>query len=439
MPFTMRLSDKAQAAPYQCLVEDSSPPDMQMVRELAKILMDQYTSKNLGVAKWRKHPRFVIDWTDHHVKPSVQRQSIPLTFNEFVEHLIKFRAVRGTDLGVTSPERAQANWMDADVTWWGHYSPESDKQIAETLTVNAELKFGATFPVTPGIDREGFMTSSPQLHLQLGLLQARARILKEAPAFVPQVINRERGEHAQFIFGGTPPLAALTEYLNLFVSIVDITLMQAYYGGCYASGQTGLTFKPHLMGPATGRRVADKLKWVRLLSGKDLDARDEVKVFGQIKAVRNHIVHFDPPCFAATIEDVAGWLSALPDLGWLLIKIRQSLGVPITGPIVQMVLSPRIVPVARDPELIRHPQKETSGYRSSTWKGEHPHRGRDPLQVPDGLVEDLEKTRRRMIGVLGRECTMNDVINLLLKQRMTQLGGMDNASFGKQFAVATKK
>lgn len=85
-------------------------------------------------------------------------------------------------------------------------------------------------------------------------------------------MNRERGEQVQFILGGTPPLAALIEFVSLYVSIVDITLMQAYYAGFYAPEKTGLVFNKDVMGPATGRRVSDKIRWVRALSCKDLNA-----------------------------------------------------------------------------------------------------------------------------------------------------------------------
>lgn len=431
----MSISDEGYTAPFQCLVEDSQPPDLLRTRELTKIVVEQYANTEQGLKKWRQTKPFVIDWTER----GTARRSVALRFDALVEHLRTHRKLQCEQLGLCAPERARDNWMDADVTTWGHYAPTSNNGTPNTLTLQLRLALGPTFPVSPAIDREGFATTSPQLHLQRGLLQARARVIQEAPLFVPQKFDRNKGEHAQFIMGGNPPLAALMEFFNLWVSIVDITLMQAYYAGYYAPKETGLTFRDKFMGPATGRRVSDKIKWVRALSGSDLNAPDELKVFNELKDVRNHLAHFDPPCFAVTVEDVARWLSRVPDLAWLLIKIRRCLKVPISAYIIQMALCPSVVAVPRDAKHVRHPQRDEVGYRSSAWRGQHPHRGRDQLQIPDTAIEALTRLQERLQKLHRREVLLSEVVSGVLLQRLSQLEGMNNEGLLNQLENFLKR
>lgn len=435
--YNFSLSADAHVAPYQCLVEDERVADIHATRELAKILLDQYGNQSLSLKKWRKVSPFRINWTDTTSKPPKARQSSLLRFDWFVDHIAKRRGLDHEALGLCSPEQSRWNWMDAHLTWWGHYAPCN--QEPTSLPVQLQLALGPEFPVIPAIDREGFAISSPQLHLQQGLLRARLRVIQESSALVPQKIDRERGQQAQFIMGGTPPLAALMEFVSLYVSIVDITLMQAYYAGFYAPERTGLSFNKEIMGPATGRRISDKLKWVRALSGKDLHASVELDAFTQMKSVRNHLTHFDPPCFAASIDDVAGWLSKTSDVAWLLIKIRMCLGVPISGPLVQMAMAPPVVAVARDPAHQRHVQSADTGYLSSTWRGEHPHRGRDPLRVPERLVAELGRIRERTSNSLGQSFTIGDIVEAVLAQRVSELSSLDNSQFTSQLEAAMRQ
>lgn len=428
--YNMSFSEEGHSAPFQCLIEDRRVPDLERTRELAKVVIEQYANMEQGLKKWRKTPEFVINWVDTKLGPQRSRS---LRFDWIVTHLIEHRKLQFHQLGLCAPERARDNWMDADVTTWGHYAPTSNNGVPNTFTMKLGLALGPRFPVTPGLDREGFATTSPQIHLQRGLLLARARILKEAPLFVPQKFDPKKGEHAQFRMGGDPPLVALMEFFNLWVSLVDITLMQAYYAGFYAHDATGLTFKDEIMGPATGRRVSDKLRWVRALSGKDLNANDEIRVFNKLKEIRNHLAHFDPPCLSVTIDDVAGWLSNVPDLAWLLIKIRKCLSLPISQYIIQMALCPPIVAVPRDPKHLRHPQRSDVGYRSSTWQGEHPHRGRDPLQVSESLVPGLVGVRNRLQTLAKRELSLGEVVRIVLSHRLGQLENMDDDAIMKQF------
>jgi hypothetical protein len=429
--YNMTTSSQGRTAPYQCLIEDPRPPNIEKTRELVKILLNQYTNTTLPIKKWRRLPAFVVNWLENGKAP---RQSVQLRFDWLVDHLIKNRKLQHQQLGLGPPEKVRANWMDSDVTFWGHYAPTSNDGTPNTLTIVLPTRFGPEFPVSLVLEREGFATTSPQLHLQRGLLLARARILQEAPLLVPQKYDPSKGEHAQMRMGGNPPLAALMEFFNLWVTVVDITLTQAYYAGFYLpSEETGLNFRPTLMGPVTGRRVSDKLKWVHALSGKHLDANAELKTFIELKGVRNHLAHFDPPCFSVTIDDIAGWLSKVPDLAWLLIKIRSCLNLPISGHIIQMAMAPPVIAVPRDPNHERHPQREDVGYASSTWRNGNPHRGRDPLQISESLIGQLERLKARIESLDSREVSLADVLRLLMARGFASVGAEADQELLAQF------
>jgi hypothetical protein len=428
--FNMSLSSDAHAQPYPCLAEASTPPDTAATRELAKTLLDQYANQKLSLKRWRKAPHFRISWTDTESKPPVQRQSVLLRLDWLVDHLVKHRRLDHSLLNLCPPEKSQRNWMDADLTLFGHYAPCN--QAPESLKIRLPLSLGNVFPVVPAIDREGFATSSPQLHLQRGLLAARNRVIRESPALVPQVIDRDLGQHAQLMIGRTPPIAALMEFATLFVTIVDITLMQAYYAARYAPNETGLTFDKNKIGAATGRTMDDKLRWVMLLSGNALHAQEELAVFRQMKALRNHLTHFDPPCLAVSIDDVAGWLSNVPALAWLLIKIRLCLGVPVSSPLVEMAMLPPVLAVPRDSHHPRHPLSNDAGYASSTWGREHPHRGHSAIRVSERLAARFEPISNRATRVLGREVAVGEIVGALLASHADELDALSDADLEKR-------
>ncbi|MDR3046366.1 MAG: hypothetical protein LBU51_01975 [Bacteroidales bacterium] len=92
------------------------------------------------------------------------------------------------------------------------------------------------------------------------------------------------------------------------------------------------------------------MNWIIKITGRRLsNAAHEIEIFNKIKAVRNHLTHFDPPVFAYTIEDVADWLSSINEIGMLLLKIRETLNVNISEQILEMILLPRVKFVPADP------------------------------------------------------------------------------------------
>jgi hypothetical protein len=162
----------------------------------------------------------------------------------------------------------------------------------------------------------------------------------------------------------------LTDLRLLFsesVSLVDITLHQFYFRAKYDGTAHGWRFDDQVVGPRKGIRLMDKFKWIGKITGSPLDdAHDELRQFGILKSIRNHLSHFDPPCFAYTLLDVASWLNLIPALGRLLWKIRKKLGVQLTPPLVKMVLLPK-VEIHEKHVRTAVQTNQPSGYITSTW------------------------------------------------------------------------
>ncbi|WP_437762923.1 hypothetical protein WMF27_43680 [Sorangium sp. So ce281] len=165
-------------------------------------------------------------------------------------------------------------------------------------------------------------------------------------------------------------LRNLMAHLNAAVSLVEVTLNMIYYKAKYDAASLGWRFDEQKLGPTHGRRLIDKLTWIGTITGKPLDnAQDEIESFKKLKEVRNHLHHFDPPVFACTIEDAATWLNQTQPLAELIWKIRERLPVPLSGPLVEMLLCPRVRFVPKDPGKRRAPQTSAVGYASCRASG----------------------------------------------------------------------
>src|SRR5207249_3881469 len=101
----------------------------------------------------------------------------------------------------------------------------------------------------------------------------------------------------------------------------------------------GWKFDEAALGLPYARRLKDKLRWIGQLTGHPLDdCRNEVERFVQIKDVRNHLIHFDPPILAFTIEDIADWLNATESVAKLLVAIRLRIKQPVCAPLIRLLL-----------------------------------------------------------------------------------------------------
>lgn len=113
--------------------------------------------------------------------------------------------------------------------------------------------------------------------------------------------------------------------------------------------------------------MADKLGWIYQITGNPLHLTAEERAsFGRLKDLRNHLNHFDPPCFCYTVEDVATWLNDIRAFAQISWKIRLAVGSPLSAPLIAMLLFREIVFVPMGPGK-RLPQPRDVGYGSTSW------------------------------------------------------------------------
>ena len=151
--------------------------------------------------------------------------------------------------------------------------------------------------------------------------------------------------------------------INDCITVVDITLHQLYYKAEYNPKQ-GWRFDREALKKRDGMRMMDMFEWIGKITGQGLDnATAEKEHFRVLKDIRNHLNHFDPPCFAFTIEDVVGWLNRVPHIGRLLWKMRMEMDEPPTNGIVEIITLPLLEFVPRNSSGRRQPQGRGVGYK----------------------------------------------------------------------------
>lgn len=148
-----------------------------------------------------------------------------------------------------------------------------------------QQQYGDKYPIKPRLDREGhiFTTFQPQLIRRI-IANRQSLLEKSNLALMPSWI------------------LDLRELINDTISLLDITLIQLYTKAQF-DPEPGWIFEIEKLGQKNNRRLKDKLKWVRQISGKAFDIEDELKKLDELRKVRNHLNHFDPPTFAITLEE----------------------------------------------------------------------------------------------------------------------------------------
>jgi hypothetical protein len=311
-------------------------------------MLNCYSGTTQSVNQYRAMGTIRLSWTDGTGKA----EKIFTRFADIVSHI---KQTRSFQLKLPPPP----NWLDLSVAVAKPDGPivstDGTKHLPFTLP-----SFGKDFPVTPTIDREGAAFSSFHSHIQSNILRLHARVIDACDL--------------AFNLDDMTWFHDLRMLVNECVTAVDMTLHQLYIKAEFGPRPEGWRFDRAKLGPSHGVRLKDKLKWIGQITGRPLDdARDEVASLTVIKGIRNHWNHFDPPCLAFTMEDVVFWLKRVPDIGRLLWKMRQKMGLPLSGEIVEIIMLPLAVFIAKDPSAPRVPQGDDVGYRSSCWPLNHPH------------------------------------------------------------------
>ena len=317
---------------------------------LAAYILNRYTQADLSVTKYRRLRRLVGTLTDQRTGASSE---LVVEFDALAHHIRECRTFRHEDFTLPPLE---CDWLDASLGMAKPDAPIATADWSNFMKIALALPFGDGFPLQPCIDREGVAFASFQEPIQRNITALHRRLVEESHLAVSLRSSW---------------FSDLRMLLNECISLVDITLHQLYFFAQHRGAEFGWRFDSEALGPRHGTRLADKLRWVGLITGKHLDdAAAERRSLSVLKAVRNHFNHFDPPCLAYSVEDVVVWLNLVPDVGRLAWRIREKLAAQLSAGIVEIVTLPIARFVPRHPELPRVAQDKDVGYASTIWPTE---------------------------------------------------------------------
>lgn len=345
--YNMQPTSLAITGTYYPLRFRIGPIAKERVRTVAAAILGGYLGQDVSYSKWRDAGEFVVTWNDE--KEQAQN-SKSFSFDDLCDHLTTHERFVPAEMNLPP---VRLDWLDTSIEIKQPFHAPANERQDDSLTFMLASPLGDKFPIHPKIDREGRAFSSLQGMLLQSWLDLRTRLV----------------EQSNQLFEGYDWLRDLFMYLNTVVSAVDNTLHQIYYRAKYQNSTPGWTFDERKLGPATARRLKDKLSWVGQITGQPLDdCTAEVAQFVQLKDVRNHIAHFDPPAFAFTIEDVARWLNGSFAVAKLLWAVRKRVAQPMSSPLIALLLAREVDWYPRDAGMRRVPQRPDTGYASSCWQ-----------------------------------------------------------------------
>ncbi|MFO0575338.1 MAG: hypothetical protein U1A78_15205 [Polyangia bacterium] len=327
---------------HQFLEYATSPPDGELVRQITRAVLFQYTGINKSKSHWQKQGRFELSRRANNGQLLTSGQ---LTFKDFEQHISQ---TRGFDHNKFNLYMLICPWLETDFgIGLNNFTGSAYKLTHGTIK---------QLPIEICLDREGKMFSSCQGSLQRRIAKLRHALVTTSASFQ---------DDDWFDY--------LRSYCSNCISLVDITLHQIYIKCEYDPLPGWAPFdadKLEELSPRFGGSLKKKLKWVNYIGKTSVQyAKEELAAFDEVKALRNHMTHWDPPDFCYTMEDAARWLNALPHLASMLWKMRIALGGEqnsLSSSLIELLLAPKVkfVPSSSAP---RTPQSKQVGYASSQW------------------------------------------------------------------------
>lgn len=322
-------------------------PDVHEVRKIAQYVLNHYQSpvRATNIRDYKNMRVMNLTWTDSKGNTHTGQVS----FNKLVEHI---QTTLSLDVELFNLPRLECTWLDcAGLSLQRNFHILADH--TEPVKLQLQTPFGEKFPFRPGLDREGMAYASFQIPIQKNLVYLHKQVVQESQHSVTT-------DHQW--------LNNLRMLINECVSIVDITLHQIYAAAEYRINPQW-TFSPDRLKKQRGMRITDKFEWIGQITGRPLDnAKANIDSFNLLRGIRNHLNHFEPPCFALTPEDVMEWLNKVPRIGYLLWKIREKLEAQLTPELIQIVLLPQVIFDSERRQSLqsnkRIPQPTDSGYNS---------------------------------------------------------------------------
>lgn len=343
LTYEMTSSPLATRGVYYPLRFSIGPPANDRVRATAAEILAAYYGERQSFTRWRAAGWLVFRWQQN----QISQISRPFRFESICASLSDHSAFSTARFNLPALVSA---WLDASVAIAPKFHAPANERPDEALTFQVPTAISDEFPIRPQLDREGIALSSLQLMLLNSWLELRTKLVEASHRMFD-----DRNDWLRDLFA----------YFSTVVAAVDNTLHQIYYRAKYEAPRHGWSFDENKLGSTHGRRMQDKLHWIGQITGRPLNCPSAVRDFMRIKAVRNHLAHFDPPALAFSIEDVAEWLNASHGVARMLAEIRNIVGQPVCTPLVALLVAKSVDWYAWDPGRRRVPQGEHVGYASS--------------------------------------------------------------------------
>lgn len=328
---------------HKFLETDPVRPDQVKVRAVAVALMNEYLGQQIPLSRSKLlkiGPRRIKCWcAGKNGNNRREWESLPVSVTAIEHTLATNREFLSAEFNLYEPE---CQWLDSSVS----VSPGFHSAMRFAIPTN----LGERFPLTLTIDREGTAVNSPIPGIQTRISDLRTKLIKNSDAFAQDFWFQD-----------------LRTIITESVTLIDVMLHQLYYKAEY-NPLPSWNFDEKLLGKRDGMRMNDKFSWVHLITGNHINADIEMIAFKRIRTIRNHLQHFDPPCFCFTMEDAAGWLNDVQSVMKLAWSIRQACGSPLSSALIRNLIAPTVRFSPKNPNQPRLPQPPDVGYAGCIWK-----------------------------------------------------------------------
>jgi hypothetical protein len=331
-------------------IKFSDKPPSGFISQAAALLTNHYLKEvKQSINKWKADKQlYNVAWL--HPKTKKELKSTHVSYLIFAKTLREYEFFDSEKFNLPPIE---CFWLHKtiDVSINFHYFDKGGSHAVTIEDGTPQEQYGDKYPIKPKIDREGhiFTTFQPQLI---------NRIIRERKSLIE---NSDKCLKPEWILD-------LRALINDSISLLDITLNQLYIKAEYAP-EPEWTFDTNKIGQKNNRRIRDKLKWIRQITGNPLNIEAEFPKLNGLRILRNHLNHFDPPTLVITLEEAVGWLNDILYIGQILIKIREAVGVSVSTSLINLIIQKEAVFNPEEAFKNRLPLiKAESGYTTSIWK-----------------------------------------------------------------------
>jgi hypothetical protein len=321
------------------------------VSEMSLLITNQiFKERPLSIKKWKEFKGYhKVGWNDPNNQPQESRPVNYLIISEFI------RANNYFSYDHFNLPHIECFWLDhsTDISANMHLHDDTVPNGLGIQDSTSQQQYGKNYPIKPRLIREGqsFTTLQPQL---LDRIISLRKLLIEKSNLALEV---------SWFFD-------FRSLVNDAISLLDITLNQIYIKAEY-DPLPHWKFDLEKLGSKVNRRFEDKLRWIYQISGRNLNAESQMTNVNCLRKLRNHLMHFDPPSLVFTVEEATTWLNQLIDVGYLLIKMRQAIGVEVSLPLIHLILQREALFNPLLHSAARLPINRIDGdYASSIWKNE---------------------------------------------------------------------